>query len=815
MIEFARQEIADSEVSSIPPEEINVDIIKIKEDTSGYATVNVDQESLKRDRYQYDFRDIPKKQFPSKWKEFSQHEALEYLHAQPNIYKRGILHMDSASAYVKVNSGFEYIERGMKFFVTEIHLLRRTRGYTGRAFGGDDVVVEISHMAMDTGKLYGSVVAIMEHAFDPHQRYFICMVDKDCEDVGLLVPINPAIPKIRILTNRKNIRAGCVSIYQMKGGKQRFDRFQEVNMKTAQTLLFKVQYLQWRYDCYNPLGVAVDVIKNVCDSMDAGLRVLQIEHGVPSRYPKDVETQCVQDILSSEPNRQDLTDEFVFTIDPTDAKDIDDAISVKEVGKGLYKVGIHIADVAYFVSKGGAVDLEARKRAVSMYYWCQEEDKKVIHMLPETLSTDLCSFLPGKNRCALTVSFTMTDEGYIVEVDLPVRSIINSKKRLSYEEAEDLIKENSRDTETVSGKLNLLKSLIKRYRLLALGSQYHSCDPRYTHIAEAHAIVEELMIITNKEIAKFLLGKSKYSTTKFDCVPMRQQLPPSDLDVSKWMAKYEQVARNTFGLRRHFGKDKEVCSCFGECVCPQLHQTEEPAPKMKYMLVLQNAWSSTMKANLPLNFQHSKHVFGNMNNFPQQSLALIDMQNMKESADYVCSGYARNGELRHDDLNLDVYTHFTSPIRRYIDIIVHRLVLDKIDGKLPTYTMDEVRDICQHCTLNERNANHFEHETRRLKIAFNLKVSPINSNALVHRITDRGMKLYFYTEKHSEPTNKVLNLKYLELSKKPLVAELKQELFMSWHYRSYNALMNDEKSSKTSDVAESGKNEFNRAPFSY
>ena len=791
MVEFARQASIEQPSTSIPADKISIDLVKIEEERSGYATVTVEA-----DEQPY-HKAMERGEIKSKWKEFTPGDAQQYLQHQPDIYKRGMLHMDSASAYVKVTSGFEYIENGRKIgiFVTEVHLLRRTRGYTGRAFGGDDVVVEISHMAMETGKVYGSVVAIMEHSFDPCERFFMCMVDKECEDVGLLIPINPAFPKIRILANKKNITPGCVSIFKFIRDKPKFERNVPVNIKTARTLMFKVQFLQWRADCYHPLGIAVEVVNNVYDSVDSGLRVLAIEYGLPSSYGTSINEKAKGIVPADaflDANRRDLRDECVFTIDPEGAQDLDDAISVKEAGKGLYTIGIHIADVSHFVPKGGAIDLEARNRAESLYYRDGNEEKQVIHMLPNPLSTDLCSLLEGQDRLALTLMFTITEDGAITDVEIPFRSIINSKKCLSYKQAEALIKNGGSDTASISGKLQLLKSLTTKYRMKTVGNKsysYEGLDAETLETPESHAIVQELMVITNKEIANFLLGKNNKCQKKFDCVPLRRQLPPSDLDVIHWMENYEATARYTFGLRKLFGKETDVCNCFGKCQCPRMQDMSEnpSAPEISHMFVLQNIWNGIKKAIENENTDQVKLLFGDMKNFPQQILALLDMYKMKERAAYVCSGDAGFKELGHYDLNLQRYTHFTSPIRRYIDVVVHRLVVDMINRKPAGYTKEEVREICHHCTLKNRNSTYFEQETIRLQAAFKLKNCAEPTNAVVHAITDRGIKLNFYTERHCDPAKKTLGLKHLDLAKKPEIAELQQTLFMSWEIRSYNA----------------------------
>ena len=364
--------------------------------------------------------------------------------------------------------------------------------------------------------------------------------------------------------------------------------------------------------------------------------------------------------------RRDMRDVFTFTIDPADAKDFDDAISFEYLsGEALYQIGVHIADVSFYVRPNTKVDDDAYQRGTSVYLV-----DRVIPMLPEELCNDKCSLKPGEDKLCMSVIFTMDADANVLKYKI-CRTVIRSDVRLNYDEAQHIICRNqtgetlSRENRTVvntesdagqtvliSEALTVLNDLALKMRAarLAAGAlaieqeeirfrldeHHHPVEIYFEQPNEAHHLIEEFMLLANKTVAKSV-GSGRPFVYRVHDLPDYEKLE----EIKKFKRQYKMARR----------KDNSA---------------------------LQRA---------------------------------IDMLTIRAQAKAVYSTY----NIGHYGLAFTHYTHFTSPIRRYPDLMVHRLVEKYIlTGKKETMTREELELICEHCSDCEQEAAQAERESVKL-----------------------------------------------------------------------------------------------------
>ena len=281
---------------------------------------------------------------------------------------------------------------------------------------------------------------ILRRIIEPEERQFVCKADP--VNRGMMIPINKKSPK---LANFTKTNEDVISIYTLKNGvvsPAKILSKKHHKEALAGELVFVVKYLQWDPNCPNPLGVAVRHIPHGKD-FKTGMEILYEEHNVRRKFDEELRKKVTREfnenwqVPANEGGRPGYRDN-VFTIDPPDSLDLDDAISVRSLSNGNFNVQIHIADVSYFVKPNTKLDEEARLRGTSHYPPKPEEN---VPMLPRNLSEGCCSLLQGKDRLAVTVSVELTPGGRDVGDVRIERSLVRSNARLTYREVQQIIDE--------------------------------------------------------------------------------------------------------------------------------------------------------------------------------------------------------------------------------------------------------------------------------------------------------------------------------------------------------------------------------------
>ncbi len=423
---------------------------------------------------------------------------------------------------------------------------------------------------------------------------------------------------------------------------------------------------------------------------------IMTEYNLPSSFPEPVlnEVRQLNLTITEEElkNRVDVRNEIVVTIDPVDARDFDDALSIKKLENGNYEVGVHIADVGHYIPKGGKLDEEAIARGNSVYL-CG----KVIPMLPEILSNDVCSLNPNVDRLTFSVFTELTPRGKIVDYKI-AKSVINSKRRFTYEEVLGILTTKKGDYAKQLLELHKLALVMRKKRTREGSVNFETQEIKFIldennfpveivrNVSDdSHNLVEEFMLLANKVIATHM---------------------------QKVMYKNEVMP---FVYRIHDKPDAEKLKNF-MIFLKSLGYKNLPSPQSIKPKVLNEVIESTK---------------GKPEEVVVNEIAIRTMAKAIYSPD----------NLGHYGLGFQYYTHFTSPIRRYSDLLVHRIIFAVISGKKqPMYSWKELKELCEHISFTERNAVEAERQSIKMKqIQFMRKFIGDEFKAVISGVANFGI----------------------------------------------------------------------------
>ena len=423
--------------------------------------------------------------------------------------------------------------------------------------------------------------------------------------------------------------------------------------------------ISWEDRMQNPVGEIVEVIGKE-GTLHAEVTSIAREFGIPFLFNEKttLEAEKINLEISEEEisRRLDFRKQTVFTIDPVDAKDFDDALSIEKLENGNYKVGVHIADVSHYVKTGTSIDKEASNRGNSVYFI-----GKAIPMLPEKLSNNLCSLVPAEDRFTFSVIFEMTEKGVVLNHQI-AKTVINSKRRFTYDEAQKIIESGEGDYSKEITLLNDLAKLLRSMRMKSgsfefftpevefqLDGNGHPSNILKKEIKESNMLVEEFMLLANKTIAERIFSRGN--------VP--------------------------FVYRVHDYPDEEKITEFARFV-KSLGYTFNP-----------KAGKAASQFNQLMRQVRGTEEEGVINELAVRSMA---------------KAVYSTKNIGHYGLGFKNYTHFTSPIRRYADLLVHR-ILDKalVSKTGKNYSLEVLTKICEHISTTERTAMEAERRSVKLK----------------------------------------------------------------------------------------------------
>jgi len=428
--------------------------------------------------------------------------------------------------------------------------------------------------------------------------------------------------------------------------------------------------VDWPEDAKNPIGEITHVLGKQGEN-NAEMNAILADYGFPLAFPDEVEKQAEsikEDITKEEiAKRKDFRQILTFTIDPADAKDFDDAISFQKLKNGNIEVGVHIADVSHYVKPGSALDKEAFERGTSVYLV-----DRVIPMLPERLSNGLCSLRPNEDKLCFSAVFELDNDANVVEQWFG-RTIIHSDTRFSYEDAQEVLENKSGKHSEELLKLNELAYKLRERKFKHGAISFESVEIKFrlddqgkplgVYVKErkdAHKLIEDFMLLANKKVAEFIAKKGKG----------KQKL--------------------TFVYRSHDSPKEDSLLSFSQF-----------ASKFGYKIDMSSGRETARSLNFLMADVEGKKEQNVLTQLAIRSMAKAVYTTKKHS---------------HYGLAFDYYTHFTSPIRRYPDVMVHRLLeLYLADGK--SVNEEEYEKMSIHSSQMEKKAADAERASVKYKQA--------------------------------------------------------------------------------------------------
>ncbi len=428
-----------------------------------------------------------------------------------------------------------------------------------------------------------------------------------------------------------------------------------------------VRLTKWGKDDKKPVGEVVSIM-SAEDANDAAMKEIIAENGFPLEFPDEVieEAHRLPEVLSAAEikKRKDMRDILTFTIDPVDAKDFDDAISIRLLKAGIYEIGVHIADVGYYVEPNTQLDDEAYKRATSVYL-----PDRVNPMLPERISNELCSLRPHEDKFTFSAVFQMNTKGEVKQHWLG-KTVIHSDHRFTYEDVQQIIETGEGEYSDEIRLLNDIAQKLRKKRFSKGAINFSSQEVRFRldekgkpigivvkESKESHQLIEEFMLLANRTVAESV---SKVQVNKKP-IPFPYRI--HDVPDEEKLQPFVEFARK-FGHKFHTDSPENIAKSFNQMLADVQGKPEQH--------VLEQLGIRTM----------AKAVYTSDN-------------------------------IGHYGLAFEHYCHFTSPIRRYPDVLVHRVLESILNNQI--IIDKKMEEKCKHCSERERAAMEAERASNKYK----------------------------------------------------------------------------------------------------
>ncbi|XP_016431351.1 helicase with zinc finger domain 2-like [Sinocyclocheilus rhinocerous] len=669
----------------------------------------------------------------------------------------------------------EYYDRGYARPLNEptLRIDIKGRKNIGQAFPGDKVTVEI--LSETSNPPMGRVISILESA--DTVKEFVCTIER--YDNQVMTPINKCITKI--FTPFSKDKPDHVAVRNPENRKVK--RFIKINEEVRRKYIFIVRVLMWRKTGRIPLGTVVEVFPKIT-TLDNGLNILNIEYQLRRTFSSSLRSQMqdIQGLNSFNKGRRDFRMLPTFTIDAADSQDLDDAISVRDLGE-CYEIGVHISDVASFVAKDSELDKYARQLCTTFY----PSGKEPIHMFPKELSTNFFSLIPNQDRRAISLIIQVDTKTHCIKESSFWKSVIRSKKKFSYDEAEDII-ENHQNSDQLEICLVKAWTFAEVHRRLRKQDDcyYKQPDEDVTlGRRQSHLMVEEIMIMFNHMAAeRLLLDETTRSIT-----PVRCQDRPNSEKLTDLFDKNASL----IPLSVHFSSQVH------ECVSHELNNQglihrramtnpqacisdSETFPILKSVLRCLKTAAEQENIYKIIDFIATDEIH------PQLLPFAVAFRRLFHKSCILRSNSTHVSRIGHYDLDLDSYTWASSPIRRYTDVIVQRLLHSVIGKTNVRYTAHDIDLSCMEFSRKNDQQSAYERKSNALRFALQLSTQSERKVAYIVELNASGtnFRLSFPLNRTSISENLDIMYRDLQLADQPEFDEANNCMILKWVRRIYS-----------------------------
>ncbi|XP_013000059.2 3'-5' exoribonuclease HELZ2 isoform X2 [Cavia porcellus] len=681
------------------------------------------------------------------------------MHSEPQLYRRCIFQAET-------------FERALAVPLDEVAsapIQIRGRLNCGMAFSGDEVLVQLLGQSAGErgtpGRLQGRVVGVMRRKRD--ELTFVCRMDE--WDPRIMIPINGSVTKIFVADLKDPLQ---VPIHRLLQGQVQCVGHRRLTAEGRRTRLFWVRIILWRERFYYPLGIILEMLPEAT-GWEQGLNILGLEHDLrTSSLDSASISKALQkyraELGTAAGSREDCRSFLTFTVDPQGACNLDDALSVRDLGS-TYEVAVHIADVASIVPKGGVLDMEARRQGAVFY----APDREPVPMLPASLCQDVLSLLPGKDRLAISLFLTLDKSSSQLKDLRFAPTIICSSRQLSYDEAEVLIRKHQGTGTRLPARLDSVEDCVVaacyfsralRCRRLQAACHYEPPDEDSAlGFRAAHIMVQEYMIQFNSLVAEFLVGNKHTQTL----TPLRWQPVPLTAQLEAVCEKHRELVPLSLYLRHH------------------LHGHSSSQPQL---YLLSSLWKHVQLAARSQDYGQMVDLITTDDMHPSLAPAGLDLRKALGRSVFGRSSQGEQQLTGHYSLQVDWYTWATSPIRRYLDVVLQRLILLALGLGGSTYSSRDIDRLCQDFARQYACAQSYQRRACSLHLATHLKAQPQSKLGFVVDVEPgtRCFKLLFPANRETLPDPCPVHYHSLQLVEHPNDLVNRRGLKLVWRRRVYS-----------------------------
>ncbi|KAM5304642.1 3'-5' exoribonuclease HELZ2 [Glossophaga mutica] len=646
----------------------------------------------------------------------------------------------------------------------------RGRLHCGMAFSGDEVVVRVlGGDRAPSGRPQGRVLGVLKRR--RHELLFVCRMDE--WDPRLMTPIDGAVTKIFVANLKDPLQ---VPVHRVLQGRLQKVQYERLSAQACRRRLFWVRIVVWQERFYYPLGIVLEVLPEAT-TWEQGLRILDLEYGLrePSPDPASVSKalQKYHEELSRAPGARDDCRSFLtFTVDPQGAGNLDDALSVRDLGP-RYEVGVHIADVASFVPRDGALDVEARRQGLAIYAPSREPTP----LLPAGLCRDVLSLLPGQDRFAISLFLSFEKGSNQLKGLRFAPSVVHSDRQLSYEEAERVIRGQPGAGQELPARLDSVDACVAaacyfarvlRRRRLQAACPYEQLDEdSVLGFRVAHAMVKEYMVQFNSLVAEFLVGSERTRTV----TPLRWQPTPSSRQLDAVSEKHAELVPLSLHLRQHL---------------------RGQVPPSTRLHLLASLWELVQQAAQAQDADLLVDLVTTDDMHPSLAALRLDFRKALGRSVFGRSSQGEQQPAGHYSLQVDWYTWASSPIRRYVDVVLQRQMLLVLGHGGSSYSARDIDRLCQDFSRQHGRAQSYQRRACSLHLATQLKAQPRQKLGFVVDVEPgaRCFKLLFPANPETLPDPCPVSYRCLQLAEHPRGLAGRPGLRLQWRRRIYSVLEN-------------------------